>query len=184
MAEILSRGDDDFWSVFAARPRDEASLMGWLLYLMISSELDESPFRLIQTTQQAKDFVAALDIGATLSWLEETDRLAREHGIPSRLFVIPVSSVDPELVKFWKPWPRFYSWYLHCTVRHERLIGAFRNTSISFVDLQLIFQGVPATYRKTDGHWTEKGVDIAADRVHGELQRLRQGPATARKTNK
>ena len=184
LVEILSRGDSGFWSNFAARPRNEEYLMGWLLYLMIASELDEGPFTSIQTTQQAEDFISIPDINATLSWLVQMDRLARGHGVPLRLFVIPVGTVDPELVEFWKPWPRFYSWYLHCAVRHERLIDALRNTTVSFVDLQPIFQGVPGTYRKADGHWTGRGVDMAADRVYRELQRLRQGPAIARKANK
>ena len=171
LVEILSRGGETFWRAFAARPLDEEFLMGWILALMIGTDLNDSSFVSVRTREQASAFTLEADIAATLSWLVAMDDLARARGVPLRLFLVPAASVDPEFVEFWKPWPRYYSWYLHSAVRHERLVAALRGTAVSFVDLQPAFQNVPGAYRKADAHWSERGLDIAADQVFGELQR-------------
>ncbi|MDP2376750.1 SGNH/GDSL hydrolase family protein [Reyranella sp.] len=172
LVEILSRGGDAFWDAFAARPRDEEFLMGWIAALMVRTDLNDNAFSSVRTREQAAAFALDADIAATLSWLVAMDDLARARGVPLRLFLIPAASVDPAFAEFWKPWPRYYSWYLHCAARHERLVAALRGTAVSFVDLQPAFQGVPDTYRKADGHWNERGLDIAADQVFRELLRL------------
>jgi hypothetical protein len=41
-----------------------------------------------------------------------------------------------------------------------------------FVDLAEVLRNVPGTYRKLDGHWSQKGEAIVADRVSIELERL------------
>jgi len=45
-------------------------------------------------------------------------------------------------------------------------------TSIRYVDLRKDFEGVRGAYRRSDAHWTDKGVEIAANRVFQELRRL------------
>ena len=41
--------------------------------------------------------------------------------------------------------------------------------SVPFVDLANEMEGVSATYRVSDWHWTEKGTEIVASRVLEEL---------------
>ena len=49
---------------------------------------------------------------------------------------------------------------------------ALRKTDIRFVDLREDLDGIPGTYRKLDGHWSQKGEAIVADRIRKELGRL------------
>jgi hypothetical protein len=100
------------------------------------------------------------------------ERAARARGVPLVLFLIPLASVDPDYVEFWKPWPHFLSWSRFGEDRHDRLARSLRQTAVQVVDLRDDLSNARGTYRKMDGHWTEKGVEIVADRVRGELQKL------------
>ncbi len=171
LTEILSRGDDEFWRVMERRPIDEEYLMGWLLNLIVWSELNEGPDPTRKNPGSAR-LVVDEKVEASLSWLLAMDRLARTRGVPFVLFLIPVATVDPEYVELWKPWPSLLIWNRFAEDLHERLAMALQRTSVHVVDLRADFNGVRGTYRKTDGHWTEKGVDIAADRVQAEIERL------------
>ena len=111
-------------------------------------------------------------IAATLSWLTAMDRAAKAKGVPLVLFVIPPAMADPNYAEHWKAWPRFFSWNLVSDLRHDKLIAALRKTQMRFVDFREDFVGVRGAYRLTDAHWTEKGVEIAADRVYRELKKL------------
>ena len=110
------------------------------------------------------------EVEATLSWLLAMDRVAREHGVPLVLFLVPVASIDPEYARFWKPWPHFLSWNRFNEERHTRLAAALQRASIHFVDLRDDLRGQPGTYRKMDGHWTEQGLDIVSSRVQAEIK--------------
>ena len=100
------------------------------------------------------------------------DRAARERGVPLVLFIVPPGTVDPDYVDFWKPWPRFYAFNVIADYRQDRLLEALSGTSIRYVDLRKDFEGVRGAYRRSDAHWTDKGVEIAANRVFQELRRL------------
>ena len=112
------------------------------------------------------------DIQATLSWLLAMDRAARERGVPLVLFIVPPGSVDPDYVDYWKRWPRFYAFNLIADYRQDRLLEALSKTSLRYVDLRQDFAGVRGAYRRSDAHWTDKGVEIAANRVFRELRGL------------
>jgi hypothetical protein len=56
--------------------------------------------------------------------------------------------------------------------RQDRLLEALSKTSIRYVDLRKDFESVRGAYRRSDAHWTDKGVEIAANRVFQELRRL------------
>jgi hypothetical protein len=169
LAEILSRGDGRLLTAFGPRPVDEEYLPGWLVHHLIDSDLKKLPALLVRSREDAAAFVTQADIDANLSWLREMNRVARSKGVPLDIFVIPAGSVDPEFVEFWKPWPNFYSWYVQCDLRHDLLVKALKKTELSVIDLKTDFDGVPGTYRKGDGHWTERGLDIAAARVFKQL---------------
>jgi hypothetical protein len=178
LAEILSRGDGRLLAAFGPRPVDEEYLPGWLVHHIVDADAKRLPRLLVRKPEDAAAFVTQADIDANLSWLRQIDRVARSKGIPLDIFVIPTGSVDPEFVEFWKPWPNYYSWYVHCALRHDLLVEALKKTNLSVVDLKPDFEGIPGTYRKGDGHWTERGLDIAAARVFLRLsERFARLPA-------
>jgi len=169
---IFSRDKEAFWQAFASGKADDESVQGWLVDLMTKSEVETSPYFEATTREQAARLVKDVDIQATLSWLTAMDRAARERGVPLVLFIVPPGSVDPDYVDYWKPWPRFYAFNVIADYRQDRLLKALSKTSIRYVDLRKDFEGVRGAYRRSDAHWTDKGVEIAANRVFQELRRL------------
>ena len=171
LTEIFSRGGDRFWKIFEPRPHDEEYLMGWLLNLIVQAEVRQDDMAAIRTPEDAAKIVGG-EIEGTMSWLLAMQRLAESHHVPLRIFIIPTANVSPDFVEFWKPWPRYFSWYVLSEVRRQRLIAALARTTVPFVDLTPDLQGKTGVYRMTDAHWTEKGVGIAADRVYSELTKI------------
>jgi hypothetical protein len=172
IAAIFSRDNEAFWQAYASGKADDEAVQGWILNLMTKSEIENSPYFEATTKQQAARLVKDGDIQATLSWLTAMDRAARERGVPLVLFIVPPGSVDPDYVDYWRPWPRFYAFNVIADYRQDRLLEALSRTSIRFVDLRKDFEGVRGAYRRSDAHWTDKGVEIAANRVFQELRRL------------
>jgi hypothetical protein len=172
LTEILSRGGDAFWTAFRRRNQDREYLDGWLPQAMINAELIDNPIKRIKTVADAAAMDSEPTIKATLSWLVATKQLADARGIPFRVFVIPPGSVAPDFVDYWKPWPRFFAWYLLCDVRHQRLVQDLASAGVQAVDLRPLLADVPGTYRLSDGHWTEKGILMVARRVLAELAPL------------
>lgn len=172
IAAIFGRDGDAFWQAYASGKVDDESLQGWLLNLMTKSEVEKSPYFEATTKELAARLVKDGDIQATLSWVTAMDRAARERGVPLVLFIVPPGSVDPDYVAYWKPWPRFYAFNVIADYRQDRLLEALARTQIRYVDLRKDFQGVRGAYRRSDAHWTDKGVEIAAGRVYEELRKL------------
>jgi hypothetical protein len=171
LSEILSRGGDEFWNALRQRPIGEEYLMGWLLNLLVWTELNEEP-DLTRRERGSTRLAVDEEVEASLSWLLAMERVARARGVPLVLFLIPVASVDPQYVEFWKPWPRYLSWSRFGEERHRRLAALLQRTSIHVVDLRSDLADVPGTYRKMDGHWTEKGVDLVSSRVQVKVEKL------------
>jgi len=118
-------------------------------------------------------------VGETLSWLQAMDRLVSSHGKRLLVSLIPVGTVDPDYVDFWRPWPRYYSYSLSADARHRRLAVALRQNGLQVVDLREVLDGVRGTYRLTDGHWTDRGTQLSAQRVADALWSARQDQAAA-----
>jgi len=169
---IFGRAGDAFWQAYASGKVEDESLQGWILNLMTKSEVEQSPYFEATTKEHAARLVKDGDIQATLSWLTAMDRAARERGVPLVLFIVPPGTVDPDYVAYWRPWPRFYSFNVIADYRQDRLLEALARTQIRHVDLRKDFGGVRGAYRRSDGHWTDKGVEIAANRVYEELRKL------------
>jgi hypothetical protein len=165
--EVLARGGERFWSEFVPRRFDREYLQGWILNGLISMETSGTD--LAMTKQAADAAVSRDDIAATMSWLAASDALVRSHGAKFLVAVIPVATVDPDFVDFWRPWPRYYSYTLSGAAQHDAIVAALAKTTIPFVDLQEDLDGVRGSYRKTDLHWTERGHEVVAERLAREI---------------
>lgn len=171
IAEVLSRGDNRYWQIADAKKGGEQEyLLGWMIDILLNWETRD--FEVAKDRKDAVRLAGGGQVEATLSWIEAADRVAREHKVPFEVFLAPVGSVDPEYAEFWKPWPRAYSWNYLCDEWQSRLAAALGKTKIRFADLRDDLNGVPGTYRKLDGHWSQKGEAIVAERVQKELKTL------------
>jgi hypothetical protein len=168
--EVLSRADDRLWRNLEKQESDSEFLMGWTLDNILTWEAGTFPVPTSQPEAHAVTPDSIID--ATLSWISAIERVASSHGVRSKVFAIPVGSVDPEYVDFWRPWPRSFAWNRICDDREERLVSAAAQAGIELVRLREVLAGEPGTYRKRDGHWTEKGQAIAARRIALELKKL------------
>jgi len=171
LAEILSRGDNRFIDIAYPHADGEQEYMhDWMFGTLMSWEA--SNLDVPRDRADAPRLAGRRHVEATLSWLEATNRVAKSRGVPLVVFLVPTGSVDPAYAEFWKPWPRAYSWNWLCDEWHAQLAAALPGAGIRFVDLRTTLDGIPGTYRKMDGHWTQKGEGLVADRVKTELERL------------
>lgn len=170
--EILSRAGDRFWTAFTGPRPDQEFLAGRLLSGMIDWETGNWPMP--RDAEEADRLDGTPMVDETLSWLVAADRLAKENGVQLVVALIPVGTVDPAYVDFWRPWPKYFSTALSADARHRRLAVKLRQTTVPFFDLRDDLGGVPGTYRLTDGHWTERGTEIVAGRVARELMKMRR----------
>ena len=162
--EVLSRGDGRLWT--AVQDRGEF-VAGWLLYSVIDWETGQ--WDVPSDAEEAHQMVDVPTIEATLSWLVGAGQIAKANSAQFVVALVPVGLVDPKYVDFWRPWPRYFSYNLSSDARHKRLSAALRQQRIRLIDLREDLDGVSGTYRLTDGHWTELGTQIVADRVSREL---------------
>jgi len=179
IAEILSRGDNRFFNIALPQKEGEQEyLLDWMFGTLMSWEARD--FDVARSREDAKRKADNKSVEATFSWIEATDRVLRKRGVPLSVFLVPMGSVDPEYVEFWKPWPRAYSWNYVCDEWHAQLAAALGKAGIRHVDLRPTLDGIPGTYRKMDGHWTQKGEALVADRIKAELEALRGGRPIAK----
>jgi hypothetical protein len=163
LQEILSRGGEGFWSAFKRRGEDREYLAGWMLDGMITWEL--ASWHTVHDAAEADRDVDMQQVEATLGWLTGAKALVEAQGAKFRVAMAPVGLVDPAYVEFWKPWPRYYSYSLSADARHRKLAAALARQGVQVIDLRKDLLGIPATYRVADGHWTDLGHDIVADRL-------------------
>ena len=52
----------------------------------------------------------------------------------------------------------------------QRLLSRAREAKMRTLDLHDVLDGVPGAYLNLDGHWSDKGVQIAAEAVATELR--------------
>lgn len=167
IGEILSRGGKRFQAATAKREVDREFLAGWLLSGIIDWETGQ--WEVPRDAQEADRKVDATLVDETLSWLVGAERLAKAEGAQLFVALAPVGGVDPAYVEFWRPWPRYFSYTLSADARHKRLAAELRQRGMQVIDLREDLDGVRGAYRLTDGHWTERGTQIAADRVSRAL---------------
>lgn len=174
LAEILSRGDKRYLNIALPSDGEQEYLLDWMLGVLMSWEARDFdwPTNRADIARTANNG----EVEATFGWIEAMDRLTRRHGVPLLVFVAPMGSVDPDYAEFWKPWPRTYSWNHVCDERHSQLLAALSKTNIRYFDLRETLANIPGTYRKLDGHWSQKGEAIVADRIAAELKSLMNKP--------
>lgn len=169
--EVLSRVGDKFWNTFEPRDRDEEYLQAWWIAGMVDWETGTWPTQL--TKEEAERAVQPEEIDATASWLIGARDLAQQRGVKFMVALAPVPIIDPVYFEFWSPWPRYRSYQLRREATHRALRKVLEAKGVPTVDLQDDFEGVRATYRVSDGHWTEYGTEIAAKRISAELLKLK-----------
>lgn len=177
IAEILLRGEGRLRTAAHNRRHDREFLAGWLLSGIIDWETGQWPVP--RDAEEAVHMVGDTRVGETLSWLQAMDRLVSSNGKRLLVALLPVGTVDPDYVDFWRPWPRYYSYALSADARHRRLAGVLRQHGMQVVDLREALYGVRGTYRLTDGHWTGRGTQLSAQRVADALQSVRHEQAAA-----
>ena len=166
--EILSRGGDRFRTATdKKRTIDREFVMGWLLSGIVDWETGQ--WVMPRDAGEADRLVEPATIDATLGWVAGAERLAKDHGVQLFVALAPVGVVDPDYVEFWRPWPKYFSYQLGADARHRHLAAALRQHGMNVIDLREDLDGVHGTYRLTDGHWTELGTKIVADRVSRAL---------------
>jgi SGNH hydrolase-like domain, acetyltransferase AlgX len=161
--EILARGGEPMRLALAQRKADHQTVAGWLLAGIIDWETGTWPMP--KDAQEADRMIDPKVVDDTLSWLVAAEELAKAHGAKLFVALAPVGIGDPEYVAFWKPWPQYFSYTLSTDARHKRLAAALRQRGMPVIDLREALDGVRGSYRLTDGHWTDLGTQIAADRV-------------------
>lgn len=171
ISEILSRGNNRFFDIAAPRQEGEQEyLLDWMFGTLMSWEARD--FEVAKSREDAVRMAGKGQVDATFSWIEATDRLLRKRGVPLAVFLVPMGGVDPDYAEFWKPWPRLYSYNYICDEWQTQLAARLAKAGIRHVDLRESLANVPGTYRKLDGHWSQKGEAIVADRVADELKSL------------
>lgn len=171
LTEIFSRGNNRFIDIALPQKEGEQEyLLDWMFGTLLSWEARD--FEVTKSRADVMRLMGRAQVDATLSWIEATDRLLRQRNVPLVVFLVPMGSVDPQYVDFWKPWPRAYSWNYVCDEWEAQLASDLGKAGIRYVDLRTTLEGIPGTYRKMDGHWSQKGEGLVADRVKAELDAL------------
>jgi hypothetical protein len=163
LLEILSRGGEDFWSAFRRPGKDREYLAGWMLNGIIGWEL--ASWHTVRDAAEADRDVDLQQVEATLGWLMAAKAVVEARGAKFLVAMAPVGVVDPAYVEFWRPWPRYYSYNLSADARHRTLVAALARQGVEAIDLRQDLLGIRGTYRVADGHWTDLGHDIVADRL-------------------
>lgn len=181
LAEILSRGDNRFFGIAAPTDSGEQEyLLDWMFGTLMSWETRD--FAVAANRQDVSRVMGMGQVDATFSWIEATQQLLSKRGVPLVVFLVPMGSVDPDYAEFWKPWPRAYSWNYICDEWQSQLASMLSKAGIRSVDLRDDLSDVPDTYRKLDGHWSQKGQAIVSDRVALELESLLRGSPAGMET--
>jgi hypothetical protein len=177
IAEILLRGGGRLHKAARNRTHDREFLGGWLLSGIIDWETGSWPVP--RDAEEATQMAGDTMVGETLSWLQAMGRVVSSHGKRLLVTLIPVGTVDPDYVEFWRPWPRYYAYSLTADARHRRLAASLRQNGLQVVDLREVLDGVRGTYRLTDGHWTDRGTQLSAQRMADALLSARHEQTAA-----
>ncbi|HET9352726.1 MAG TPA: hypothetical protein VFO32_01895 [Sphingomicrobium sp.] len=177
ITELLLRGGGRLHTAARYRTHDREYLGGWLLSGII--EWETGSWAVPRDAEEAVRMAGDTMVGETLSWLQAMDRVVSSNGKRLLVALIPVGTVDPDYVEFWRPWPRYASYSLSADARHRRLAAALRQNGLQAVDLRDVLDGVRGTYRLTDGHWTDRGTQLSAERIADELLSVRHKQTAA-----
>ena len=101
---------------------------------------------------------------AAYHWVRAAKRLCEARNVGFTLIVIPEAfQVDGRMVEEWRPLTEMKTLTSTCRTTSHRLIERAQRDGVETIDLHESFDGVSGTYLNLDGHWSEKGVNLAAD---------------------
>lgn len=108
-----------------------------------------------------------------LYWAQAMHSACEEVGIGLTIVVIPEAfQVDRRMREQWSPLADMRHLTKPCRDASERFCSAARSLGLDVLDLHSAFEDVPGTYLNMDGHWSQAGVDLAAENVFAHLRQL------------
>jgi hypothetical protein len=164
---ILSRGDGRLWTAFEKRQIDPEFAVGWLFSSIIDWETGTWPVP--RDPAEADKMNGTAMVEETLGWLVAADRTARENGVRLIVALAPTGAIDPAYAEFRQPWPRYFSYSWGADARQKHLAALLRQQEIPVIDLREVLSGRSGMYRLIDGHWTESGTQVVAERLARDL---------------
>ena len=168
---VIARAGPTFWNAFEKRDHDQEFMQSWWLSGMV--EMESAKWRAPLSAEELERSVDPAQVESTMTWLVGAAQLARARGVKFLIALAPSPAIDPRYVEFWSPWPRYRSFPMARIVWHRALRAALVAKGLPIADLEDNLNGIPGTYRLSDGHWTELGTDIAAKRLAAEVLKLR-----------
>lgn len=106
-----------------------------------------------------------------LYWVTEMQRLCERKSVQLTVVIIPEAfQVDDRLRDLWSPLADMRHVTQPCRDAAERFCAAARERGIDVLDLHETFQNVPGTYLNLDGHWSQRGVELAAKAIADHIQ--------------
>jgi hypothetical protein len=87
----------------------------------------------------------------------------RDRGVAFTLALAPeASQADPRFAGYWGSVSRLPEWNSSTAAMSRQLGAAAAGLGIAVVDLGDALRGVGGAYYNLDGHWSERGVGVAA----------------------
>ena len=107
-------------------------------------------------------------------WVSRIAALCRDRGIGLTVVVVPEAfQVDSRMCEQWKPLADMRHLTQPCRDASARFCRRLTADGVELIDLHDVFQDVPGTYLNVDGHWSQKGVELASDAIASKLSELR-----------
>lgn len=107
---------------------------------------------------------------AALYWAQQMKVVCDRANVQLTFVVIPEAfQVDSRMRDQWSPLADMRNLTKPCRDASERFCSAAREQGLDVLDLHPAFEDVPGTYLNLDGHWSDKGVELAAKTVFEHL---------------
>jgi len=166
LEKILDRGGEEFWEVFDTETEREY-LSTWRIKHLLQISLEKT------ANKDRIDIVADEGIvNTTFYYIGKGYKAAEKASCPMTVFMIPIAEkVDPAYRSYWSPWYSNDCNPAWREVHSTALMDKIREENIPLIDLASILDGIPETYRKHDGHWTEKGHCLVEEHIAGLIIR-------------
>jgi hypothetical protein len=104
------------------------------------------------------------------SFVQRTKDICQRHGAEFTLVLVPEAfSVDAQMQREWESLIDMNEVMQHRSIAGEQLLRMAKRDGIHVIDLHVALNNTEGTYLNPDGHWSQKGADIAAAAVAKEL---------------
>jgi hypothetical protein len=111
------------------------------------------------------------ETGSVLHWLRQSAALCRSRGVDFRVVLIPDGfSVDPRMQEMWRPLAEMSQLTEPTKQAGLRIHKTLEAEQIPVTNLTTSLEGVAGAYLNLDGHWSEVGVQRAAEAVASQLR--------------